>query len=179
MTPKLHLRFQHSYDTTTSIALNSDNCETNDSRESANTSVQADTVLNSNCLIVTDNGDSIDDSTSSDTTGRNDADLPDLPAKVSDHRTSPTALSRPNVSAGQWVFKGTNLSTLFMIFQQKVVDITTSALLDIESSIHEAPALSHVFLLAPQQHSPLVNDIFTEDILDVLTESLVHESLEL
>jgi hypothetical protein len=66
-----------------------------------------------------------------------------------------------------------------MIFQQKVVDITTSALLYIESSIHEAFTLSLALLLAPQQHSPFMNDIFTKSSLDALTNSLVHESLEL
>ncbi|KAI7899865.1 uncharacterized protein BX663DRAFT_519758 [Cokeromyces recurvatus] len=48
-----------------------------------------------------------------------------------------------------------------------------------ETSIHEALALSHVLLLAPQQHSQLMIDVFTEEILDTLTENLVHESLKL
>jgi hypothetical protein len=48
-----------------------------------------------------------------------------------------------------------------------------------ESSIHETLALSHALLLAPQQHSRLMIDVFTEEILDALTENLVHESLKL
>ncbi|KAI9025198.1 hypothetical protein CLU79DRAFT_855154 [Phycomyces nitens] len=120
----------------------------------------------------------------------NDADLLDLPG----HQTSSTLLSCPNDSTG-WMFKAKRNQisvvnfvlhstvvripqTLFMIFQQKVVDITASALLHMETSIHEALALSHVMLLAPQQHNQLMIDVFTEEILDALTENLVHESLE-
>lgn len=61
----------------------------------------------------------------------------------------------------------------------KVVKITASALLHIETSIHEALALSHILLLAPQQHIQLTIDVFTEEILDALTENIVHESLEM
>lgn len=48
-----------------------------------------------------------------------------------------------------------------------------------ETSIHEALALSHVLLLAPHQHRQLMIDVFTEEILNALTENIVHESLEL
>lgn len=102
-------------DNTNSISPNSDNQETNDWQESANTPVLADSVLNSNCFVTTDNENSTDDSASADMTRHNDADLLDLPG----HQTSSTLLSRTNASAG-WMFKGTNISTLFMIFQQKV-----------------------------------------------------------
>ncbi|KAG1043106.1 hypothetical protein G6F43_011744 [Rhizopus delemar] len=161
-------------DNTTSITSNFDNQETNDWQESANTPVLADSVLNSNFFVATDNENSTDDSASANMTRHNNADLLDLPG----HQTSSTLLSHANASA-EWMFKGTNISTLFMIFQQKVVDITVSALLHMEASIHEALALSHVFLLAPQQHSQLTIDVFTEEILDALTENLVHESLKL
>ncbi|GAN03205.1 hypothetical protein MAM1_0035d02656 [Mucor ambiguus] len=132
--------------------------------------------IDDNTTSITSNSDenSTDDSASADMTRHNDADLLDLPG----HQTSSTLLSHANASAG-WMFKGTNISTLFMIFQQKVVDITASALLHMETSIHEALALSHILLLAPQQHSQLMIDVFTEEILDALTENLVHESLKL
>ena len=161
-------------DSTTSITSNLDNQETNHCQESANTPVLADAVLNSNCFVATDNETPTDDSDAADMTRRNGADLVDL----SGHGTSSTLLSHASASAG-WMFKGTNISTLFMIFQQKVVDITASALLHMETSIHETLALSHVLLLAPQQHSQLMIDVFTEEILDALTENLVNGSLKL
>ncbi|KAI9492002.1 hypothetical protein BDB00DRAFT_873840 [Zychaea mexicana] len=133
-------------DNTTSITSNSDNQETNDWQESANTPVLADSVLNSNCFVATDNENSTDDSSASaDMTRHNDADLLDLPG----HQTSSTLLSHANASAG-WMFKSTNISTLFMISTK-----------------------------APQQHSQLMIDVFTEEILDALTENLMHESLKL
>ncbi|KAI7891804.1 uncharacterized protein EV154DRAFT_481004 [Mucor mucedo] len=156
-------------DNTTSITSNSDNQETNDWQESANTPVLADSVLNSNCFVATDNENSTDDSASADMTRHNDADLLDLPG----HQASSTLLSHANASAG-WMFKGTNISTLFMIFQQKVFNITASALLYMETSIHEALALSHVFLLAPQQHSQLMIDVFTKEILDAVVIELIY-----
>lgn len=96
-------------DNTNSISPNSDNQETNDWQECTNTPVLTDSVLNSNCFVATD------DSASADMTRHNDADLLDLPG----HQTSLTLLSRTNASAG-WMFKGTNISALFMVFQQKV-----------------------------------------------------------
>ncbi|KAG1139687.1 hypothetical protein G6F37_009534 [Rhizopus arrhizus] len=111
---------------TTSITSNSDNQETIDWQESANTPVLADSVLNSNCFVATENENSTDDSASADMTRHNDADLLDLPG----HQTSSTLLSRANASAE--------------------FDITASALLHMETSIHEVLALSHVLLLAPQ-----------------------------
>ncbi|CEJ03336.1 hypothetical protein RMCBS344292_17322 [Rhizopus microsporus] len=95
-------------DNTNSISPNSDNQETNDWQECTNTPVLTDSVLNSNCFVATD------DSASADMTRHNDADLLDLPG----HQTSLTLLSRTNASAG-WMFKGTNISALFMVFQQK------------------------------------------------------------
>ncbi|CEP08036.1 hypothetical protein [Parasitella parasitica] len=65
------------------------------------------------------------------------------------------------------------------ISKKKVIGITASALLHWETSIHEALALSHVLLLAPQQHSQLRIGVFTEETLDALAENIVHESLEL
>jgi hypothetical protein len=94
-------------DSTTSITSNFDNQETNDWQESANTPVLADSVLNFNCFVATDNENFTDDLASADMTRHNDADLLDLPG----HQTSSTLLSHANASAG-WMFKGTNISTL-------------------------------------------------------------------
>ncbi|ORE03044.1 hypothetical protein BCV72DRAFT_308576 [Rhizopus microsporus var. microsporus] len=52
----------------TSIASNSDNQEANDCQDSVNTPALADSVLNSSCLVATDNENSTDDSASADMT---------------------------------------------------------------------------------------------------------------
>ncbi|KAL0074606.1 hypothetical protein J3Q64DRAFT_1826371 [Phycomyces blakesleeanus] len=161
-------------DDNTSMTLNSDNQESNYYQESVHTPVPVYYGLHSSSLVTTDNVNSINDSASADMAIHNDADPLDLP----EHQTSPELPFHVNSSA-KWMFKGTNISALFMLFQQSVAAIASSTLLHMETSIHEVLALSHILLLAPQQHSQLMIDTFTEVISDALTKNLVHQSLTL
>ena len=77
----------------------------------------------------------------------------------------------------EWMFNGHNISQAFRNFRQAVINKTSTSLLHIESSVHEALALNHVLLLAPQQHSPLLLEHFADDDLDNLIEHLVDGSL--
>ncbi|KAI9254089.1 hypothetical protein BY458DRAFT_521456 [Sporodiniella umbellata] len=77
-----------------------------------------------------------------------------------------------------WLFKEVDIALLFTKFKQAVAQISTDHLFLIESSIHELLSLSNILLLAPEQHSQLVINIFTEEILHDLDSYLLKECLD-
>ncbi|KAI8967120.1 hypothetical protein BDF20DRAFT_1005100 [Mycotypha africana] len=77
-----------------------------------------------------------------------------------------------------WLFEEADIALLFTKFKQAVAQMSTDHLFLIESSIHELLSLSNILLLAPQQYSQLVIDIFTEEILNDLDSYLLKECLD-
>ncbi|KAI8878081.1 hypothetical protein K501DRAFT_259306 [Backusella circina FSU 941] len=77
-----------------------------------------------------------------------------------------------------WLFEETDIALLFTKFKQAVAQISTDHLFLIESSIHELLSMSNILLLAPEQYSQLVINIFTEEILYDLDSYLLKECLD-
>ncbi|KAG1472640.1 hypothetical protein G6F56_001418 [Rhizopus delemar] len=71
-------------------------------------------------------------------------DSPALPSPATSTSPSRDINARPVVP---WMFNDSNVTELFQTFQYKVAELSTENLLQIETSIHEILALSHIFLL--------------------------------
>ncbi|CAO3658616.1 unnamed protein product [Rhizopus stolonifer] len=91
----------------------------------------------------------------------------------------PLSKNMENVSPlTPWIFKGVDVAELFTKFRQAVNRMSSSHLFFIESSIHELLALSNILFLCPGQHSPLLMNVFTEDVISDLNKELLSEIMD-
>ncbi|CEG82134.1 hypothetical protein RMATCC62417_16251 [Rhizopus microsporus] len=102
-------------------------------------------------------------------------DGPVSPSPTTSASSSRDINARPVVP---WMFNGSNVAELFQTFQRKVAALSRANLLQIETSIHEILALSHIFLLCPSQHSEQMIDVFSKEILYDIHQSFVQESMD-
>ncbi|KAG1136978.1 hypothetical protein G6F37_012560 [Rhizopus arrhizus] len=102
-------------------------------------------------------------------------DSPASPSPAASASSSRDINARPIVP---WMFNDSNVAELFQTFQHKVAALSRANLLQIETSIHEILALSHIFLLCPSQHREQMIDVFSRETLYDIHQSFVQESID-
>ncbi|KAG1045273.1 hypothetical protein G6F43_011302 [Rhizopus delemar] len=70
-----------------------------------------------------------------------------------------------------------NVYKLFDIYQAEATKLSNVGLMKIETHLHEILSLTNILMLAPNQHSELLLDDFSEDILNQLYHSLFNHMM--
>ncbi|KAG2224144.1 hypothetical protein INT45_000159 [Circinella minor] len=86
------------------------------------------------------------------------------------------ATNNDDASNGPWLFRNKKITRLFKDCQSIVQYLVSKhETLPLESYINGLAALTHILVLNKHQHSPIVRKVFSDELLDDLTESMVSD----
>lgn len=68
-----------------------------------------------------------------------------------------------------------DITRLFVEYKNKARDMSTGDLLKLETNTHELLALTNILLLSPKQSSTLLLDVFSEQSINTIYETLLNK----
>jgi hypothetical protein len=74
-----------------------------------------------------------------------------------------------------WMVNDLDVADLFDTYKKEAKQMSDSGLLKIETNIHEILVLTNVLLLSPKQNSALLLEVFSEQSINMLYETLFNE----